>query len=59
MSEQALIYSTVDNSNQRAFCHWAEGLSMVIVKGDQRIVLDSEEIQSLVRTLPRTFGGRY
>lgn len=41
------------------WCHWAEGLKMIISKNGINIVLDSEEIQQIVKSLPKTFGGKY
>lgn len=42
-----------------SYVHWAEGLNMVIRKGDKTIELNSEEIQQVVKALPRTLGGTY
>jgi len=41
------------------FCHWSEGLKMVIEKDGVVIKLKGEEIKKLVDSLPRTFGGVY
>lgn len=43
----------------RSYCHWSEGLKMVIEKDGVVIKLDGEEIKKLVGSLPRTFGGVY
>ena len=45
--------------NGQLYCHWATGLSMVIHKNGKTITLTSEEIQSLVKSLPQTMGGSY
>lgn len=41
------------------YCHWSEGLNMVIEKNGVTLELNSEEIQQVVKALPRTLGGRY
>jgi hypothetical protein len=41
------------------YVHWSEGLSMYITKDGVTIKLDSEEIQQVVKALPRTVGGTY
>ncbi len=46
-------------TNNIEWKHWSEGLVMMITKGNKTIILDSEEIKKLVKTLPRTFGGSY
>lgn len=42
-----------------SYCHWSEGLKMVIEKDGVVIKLDGEEIKKLVGSLPRTVGGVY
>lgn len=42
-----------------SYCHWSEGLIMVIEKDGVTIRLENEEIQKLIRSLPRTVGGAY
>lgn len=39
--------------------HWSNGLKMIIVKNGVTICLNSEEIEQLVKTLPKTLGGTY
>ena len=41
------------------YSHWSEGLSMYITKNGTTIVLNSDEIKELVKSLPRTIGGGY
>lgn len=41
------------------YTHWSDGLEMYIQKDGKSIKLDSEEIEELVKTLPRTIGGSY
>ena len=41
------------------YAHWSEGLKMSITKNGKTIILESEEIQQLVKALPRTVGGSY
>lgn len=50
-------YSLLDRDVK--FCHWSEGLYMIIEKDGVTIKLNSEEIQQIVKSLPRTIGGRY
>ena len=49
------LYKQGDSSH----CHWSEGLKMVIEKDGVVIKLEGEEIEKIVRSLPRTFGGTY
>ena len=54
------VYSyTLYDSSGQTFCHWSKGLNMVIEKDGVTIKLNGEELQQLVKTLPRTFGGSY
>ena len=46
-------------NNSRKYVHWAESLQIVITKGKNTIVLDSNEAQQLVNELPQTVSGRY
>lgn len=39
--------------------HWSKGLTMFIVKDGINICLNEEEIKDLVKSLPRTIGGKY
>ena len=41
------------------YCHWSEGLKMVIEKDGVTIKLEGDEIKKLVGSLPRTVGGVY
>ena len=50
-------YSLLDRDVK--YCHWSEGLNMIIEKNGVTIKLNSEEIQQLVKSLPKTIGGRY
>lgn len=50
-------YSLFDKNAK--YCHWSEGLNMIIEKNGVTIKLNSEEIQQIVKSLPRTVGGRY
>ena len=49
------LYKEDDSS----YCHWSEGLKMVIEKDGVVIKLDGVEIKKLVGSLPRTTGGVY
>lgn len=50
-------YSLLDKDVK--YCHWSEGLNMIIEKNGVTIKLNSEEIQQVVKSLPRTVGGSY
>jgi len=41
------------------YCHWSEGLNMIIAKDGVTLTLNGEEIRQLVRCLPRTLGRTY
>ena len=49
------LYKQGDSS----YCHWSEGLKMVIEKDGVVMKLEGEEIEKIVRSLPRTIGGVY
>lgn len=49
------LYGKGDSS----YCHWSEGLKMVIEKDGKVIKLEGKEIKKLVGSLPRTVGGTY
>jgi hypothetical protein len=57
VSFNVATYSLLDKDVK--YCHWSEGLNMIIEKNGVTIRLNSEEIQQIVKSLPRTFGGRY
>ena len=50
-------YSLLDKDEK--YCHWSEGLNMIIEKDGVTVKLNSEEIRQIVKSLPRTMGGRY
>lgn len=50
-------YSLLDKDVK--YCHWSEGLNMIIEKNGVTIKLNSEEIQQIVKSLPGTIGGSY
>lgn len=47
------------NEDSKCYKHWSHGLSMYIKKDGITIKLNSDEIQQLVRSLPKTIGGKY
>jgi len=55
----AEIYVCTVNDDDTLYPHWAEGTKCFIAKDDIEITLDSEELQDLVRQLPRTISGKY
>lgn len=52
---------TITNPTQtnNEYSHWSDGLKMYIQKDGKTITLNSDEIIELVKSLPRTIGGRY
>lgn len=50
---------TIQEGSGMGYCHWSDGLNMVIVKDGVTLKLNSEEIQQIVASLPRTIGGTY
>ena len=57
VSFNVATYSLLDKDVK--YCHWSEGLNMIIKKNGVTVELNSEEIQQIVKSLPRTIGGRY
>jgi hypothetical protein len=57
MSFKVNTYSLIDKDVK--YCHWSEGLRMIIEKDGISIKLSGEEVQQLVKSLPRTMGGKY
>jgi hypothetical protein len=55
------VYSlqTVKEGEENKYAHWADGLTMYIVKDNVTMKLDENEIQQLVKALPKTIGGTY
>jgi hypothetical protein len=49
----------VVDKDTRGYVHWAEGLTLYIVKDGVTMKLNSEEIKLVVKALPETVGGRY
>ena len=50
---------TLIKQGSSGYSHWSEGLKMVIEKDGIVIKLEGEEIEKIVRSLPRTVGGTY
>lgn len=50
---------TYPTETNKGYSHWSDGLVMYIQKNGKTIKLNSEEIQDLVKSLPRTMGGSY
>ena len=61
--EECFDVYTISSQDKRykgiKYVHWATNLTMVIKKGNVKIELNSEEIQKLVKSLPRTVGEKY
>jgi hypothetical protein len=49
----------VVDKDTRGYVHWAEGLTLYIIKDGVTMKLNSEEIKLVVKALPETVGGRY
>ena len=49
----------VVDKDTTGYVHWAEGLTVYIVKNGVTMKLNSEEIKQVVKALPETVGGRY
>lgn len=41
------------------YCHWSEGLKMIIEKDGVVMKLEGEEIGKIIKSLPRTVGSTY
>jgi len=51
-------YSII-NEDSPMYAHWSEGLNMIIEKDGVTMKLNSDEIQQIVKALPRTVSGCY
>ena len=49
----------VVDKDTTGYVHWAEGLTLYIIKDGVTMKLNSEEIKLVVKALPETVGGRY
>jgi hypothetical protein len=49
----------VVDADTKSYRHWAEGLTLYIIKDGVTMKLNSEEIKQVVKALPETVGGRY
>ena len=50
---------TYQSESTKLYNHWSEGLTMTIIKDGIKIELTEQEIEELVKSLPRTVGGTY
>lgn len=50
---------TILTDENKGYCHWSKGLKMVLSKDGVTIKIQEEEIEKLVKSLPRTLGGSY
>jgi hypothetical protein len=53
------VYTLIMEEDEAGYTHWAEGLSMYIIKDGVTMKLDGNEVQQLVKALPQTVGGTY
>jgi len=53
------VYTSQMVDKDVSFTHWSEGLTMYITKDGVKMKLNSEDIQQIVKALPRTLGGTY
>ncbi len=51
-------YALIDEDTP-TYVHWSYGLKMIIIKDGVTMRLNSDEIEQLVKALPRTVGGSY
>jgi hypothetical protein len=51
--------TTLEDTEANLYTHWSEGLKMYISKDGVNMILNSEEIEQLVKCLPKTMGGSY
>jgi len=49
----------VVDTDTTGYVHWAEGLTLYIVKNGVTMKLNSEEIQQVTKALPETVGGKW
>ena len=49
----------VVDKDTTGYVHWAEGLTLYIIKDGVTMKLNSEEIKLVVKALPETVGRRY
>jgi hypothetical protein len=49
----------VVDKDTTGYMHWAEGLTLYIVKDGVTMKLNSEEIQQVAKALPETVGGKW
>ena len=54
-----ITYSLIEKGSKLNYIHWSDGLKMIISKNGLVVELNSEEIEELVKSLPRTLGGTY
>ena len=54
-----ITYSLIEGKSKLNYAHWSDGLKMIIAKNGLVVELNSEEIEELVKSLPRTLGGTY
>jgi len=49
----------VVDKDTTGYVHWAEGLTLYIVKDGVTMKLNPEEIQQVAKALPETVGGKW
>jgi hypothetical protein len=54
-----ICYAKHDPNNTELYTHWAKDLTMLISKNGQTVKLNEEEIQEVVKCLPKTVDGKY
>lgn len=53
------VYSLSTFEEKQDWNHWSKGLTTFIIKDGKKIILSGEEMRKVVKSLPRTFGGKY
>jgi hypothetical protein len=56
---QVYALQTVKEGKENKYSHWADGLTMYIAKDGTTMKLNENEIQKVVKALPKTIGGTY
>jgi len=53
------VFTTANIDTKETYVKWNKGLRMTIIKNDVTIVLNEDEIQELMASIPKSIGGKY
>jgi len=53
------VFTTTNICTKETYVKWNKGLNMTIIKNDVTIVLNENEIQELMNSIPKSIGGKY